>query len=142
MSRRENSRADKSTVEQTVIKGEEREFVRSPLGVREDVLTVPEVPGFHVHIINDKNVPSALKQGYVFLEEDYVVGGEVVSTAKQSGSVITKDVGGGITAYVMILADKYRKEDDAIRRDRVMDQSRHALENLNGESFYGKVSGK
>ena len=142
MSRREASRADKSTVEKTVSKGEERAFVRTPLGTREDVLTVPKVPGFHVHFINEKNVPSALSQGYEFLEADYVVGGEVVSTTTQSGSIITKDVGGGITAYVMILADKFREEDNAIRRERVLEQNRHALENLNGESFYGKVTSK
>jgi len=138
MSRREASRSSREDVKEGG-RGEERTGSRSRLNQRKDKLTLPEVPGYHRHWINDDNVPDMLDRGYRFLEEDFMIGEKVVSVGEKTGSCLTLDVGGGITAYAMILKDEYRAEDDVDRRVNVNAQSREALDKLEDDSFYGEV---
>ena len=140
MSRRDNDRATREVANKTVEKGEERGFVRQQLGQTPDKLTCPDVPGYHVHVINDNNVPDALSRGYRFLEESYIIGDKVVGSTTQSGSIMTFDVGGGITGYVMILQDEWRAEDDNTRKANVLSRSREVLDKIQGDEYYGKVT--
>ena len=143
MAKRDQNRVSREDAKHvTDERGEERTFVRTPLGKKKDILTCPKVEGYHVHIINEENVPAKLEQGYRFLEAGYRLGDKVVSSADNTGSVMTRDVGQNKTGYVMILSDEYREEDNKIRRDRVMSQAREPLDNLQGDEYYGHVKTK
>lgn len=142
MGRRDTNRESREEGMAAGTKGEERTFVRKKLGQRANVLSAPKIPGYHVHIINEENVPIKMEQGYRFLESDYKVGDGTVNTCESTGSAMTRDVGGGKTGYVMILSDEWREEDNEVRRSRVLLQTQEPLEKLNSDAFYGKVSNK
>lgn len=120
-------------------RGEDRTFVRLKPGQKRNRLSVPEVEGYRVRIVNEDNVPYLLERGYDFLTKNYVVGDKTVSTGRKTGSAMTVDVG-NTTGYVMILREDYAREDDEVKRQRVMNLSRQPLEKLNSDDFYGKVT--
>jgi len=140
MSKREETRISREEVQaQEPERGEDRTFVRLKPGQKKNRLKLPEVPGFRTRIVNEDNVPYLLDRGYEFLDASYVVGDKTVSAGRKTGSAMTVDVG-NTTAYVMILSEEYALEDDEVKRQRVMAQSREPLDKLDSDDFYGKVS--
>lgn len=101
------------------------EATRIPMSVPQLRLTVPEIPGFHLHWFLGTNVQRAIQAGYTFVEDDEV---EVVNTgiaddAASSGSTdmgsrVSKFAGGLIQGttepqrlYLMKLPQEWRDAD-------------------------------
>lgn len=63
---------------------------RIPMSVPETKLTVPEIPGYHLHWMlgNPQRIQQALRAGYTFVEQDeiYAVNTGVANNAAESGS--------------------------------------------------------
>lgn len=112
MSRREKNREAKEAINPKE-KGEERIAQRVPMDQPVDVLVLPNIDGYVARWFNDEGdrVVRALRAGYSFINEDFAVGGPLVSSGSKSDSCLTKDVGSGITAYAMMIPAEFYAED-------------------------------
>lgn len=100
------------------------ETTRVPMSLPTLKLAVPEVPGFFLYWHLGKNVPSALRAGYTFVDGDEVTPEQknVANGADESGST---DMGTRISIasgdndveaerlYLMKLPDEWRAQDQA-----------------------------
>lgn len=98
---------------------------RVPMSVPQQRLEVPEIPGFHLHWFLGRNVPRALRAGYVYVEDDEVqtnnlrVGDDAAQSGNTDmGSRVSQFAGGieeGSTEpqrlYLMKLPQELRDED-------------------------------
>lgn len=78
--------------------------VRANIGGRKNVLTCSKVePGYVYRFVNDidDNVLQKKELGYEFVDDPVKVGDKSANVASNIGRVISKPVGGGITAYLM-----------------------------------------
>lgn len=120
MSRREQNRESREDMKLTN-RGEERTAQRVPMDQAVDVLALPDIPGYHLHWFNDDKdrIFRALRASYTFVNEDFAVGGKLVSSADKTGSCLTKDVGMGMTAYAMMIPLEIYEEDQARKAERI-----------------------
>jgi hypothetical protein len=112
---------------------------RIPMSVPRAKLHTPEIPGFHVHWLNDYpgRIIQAMDAGYSFVESDQAVitsndlAGSPIGSGSDLGSRISVVVGKNedgspLRAYLMKIPNEYHKEDQQASQDRV-DQVHEAM---------------
>ena len=122
---------------------------RTPLGGNRNVMTVDGVPkGYIGRWINDINeglrITNALAGGYEFVTAEGVTTGDrtVDNNQKESKSaVVTKNVGGGITSYLMAIKKEFYDEDQVAKEEEIAAQETDIFRKLNSgtDGTYGGV---
>lgn len=94
---------------------------RTPLGAR-NVLTFRGLEkGFTYRIINDQDdrLVRAQEAGYEFVTSDEKLGDKKVAEATKIGSKVQKQVGGGVTGYLMRIKDEWYQEDQESKQAKI-----------------------
>ena len=118
---------------------------RLPVSGRRDILTVEgKDPNYKYSWVNDdRGMVERFKQGgYDFVEHDVVVGQQTADSSKATSKVVSKNVGGGITAYLMRIPKELWEEDYAAKHRRIDASEADMKRTLNSgkDGTYGKVS--
>jgi hypothetical protein len=124
-----------------------RTRVRPKYGKARDVMPVTGIPkGYTGRWVNDvgDRINVKCKEGWDFLtnSETVVVGDEGgVKNKKEVGDLVTKNVGGGINAYFMVIKSEWRKEDRQGYHDTVSAlRASIDKEGKGKKGFYGGVN--
>ena len=120
---------------------------RIPVSGRRDVLTVAESdkdPNFVYRWVNDSkgNINRYLEGGYELVNDDLEIGDDNIDRPTNLASVVSKGVGGGITAYLMRIKREWYEEDRAAFATRVNESEEDMKRTLNSgkDGTYGNVS--
>ena len=113
-----------------------------------DVLTAKgQEPGWHYCWVNDiinsngqSNVEMYINGGYKFVIEDVIVDEAKVDNPSQIGSKVSKNVGNGMTAFLMRIPEEWHLEDMVEQEKRTRDSEDGLIPNKDDSSFYGKLS--
>lgn len=123
---------------------------RVPVSGARDILNVNNMKETHKYRwVNDidNRIQRFQDAGYQFvtadghLEDDRPIAGEesLHNTKQQSKGVVFKNVGKGITSFLMAIPKEYYKEDQDSKQSRI-DQTESALKNASGQDGrYGDV---
>lgn len=118
---------------------------RTPVSGHRDILTVDgKKDGFIYRWVNDVDNRLARFQaaGYKFVDHDVEVGLKTVDNpTTYSGSVVSKNVGQGVTAYLMCTLQEFYDEDQAAKLEKVDQYEAEMKRTLNSgrDGTYGKV---
>lgn len=120
------------TPEKVVTKVEQRKE-RIPLGVPRKKLEAKEIPGYHLHWVNDYpgRVQEALQSGYEFVSEeetainDFVTPGNSDLGTRVKRMVGKDDNGGALFAYLMKINEDLWKQDqeELQKRNNLVDEA-------------------
>lgn len=97
---------------------------RVPMGHR-NVLKIKGLTDnelFHYHLFNDveDRLYRALEAGYAFVsKEGLEIGDKNIDSVRGTDSIMKKNVGGGLTAYLMRIPMEFYKEDQKAKQDQV-----------------------
>lgn len=81
---------------------------RVPINGIKNILGVSGIrPGYHACWVNETNVPTYMEAGYTFVDNDVSFGSYHVQQANPLGARYARNVGLGITAYLMELPEEY-----------------------------------
>lgn len=69
-------------------------------------------PGFHACWVNEDNVERFLEGGYDYVTNDVKIGDRSVKAASQVGGRISKNMGAGVTAFLMECPEEIFKEEN------------------------------
>jgi len=117
---------------------------RVPVGGNRDILTVLGKDKNYVYRwVNDVDgrIQKFIAAFYdnVYMDGDIEVGAEDVKQGTNVGTIVSKSVGQGVTAYLMKIDRKYYDEDQAIKAGEV-DRSEESIYNVDRLSgAYGKI---
>lgn len=120
---------------------------RIPVSGSRDILTVAgKDPSYVYRWVNDTDgrIARFRAAGYEFVEHEVGVGQRTTDSAKGVEKGWSKDVGQGITAYLMRIKREWFEEDQAAKQANV-DRSEESLFrqlNKGGDGSYGKVTTK
>lgn len=114
--------------EKTVIKKEEQDRSkrkeRNPItGLKTKLSLTGEEPGFHYAWINDDNVGAAEDAGYEFVSHPIRVGNKHIDVSTMQGAKISRNVGGGVIAYLMRQPQEWYDTDMAAEQREKVDKS-------------------
>lgn len=121
---------------------------RIPVGANRDVLTVDGIPdGYVGRWVNDTEgrIQKFLDGGYEFVtEEGVTVGERTVDNSEgreKAGSVKSRAVGQGITAYLMAIKKEWYEEDQTAKASEIAENETELFRKLNSGSdgTYGGV---
>ena len=117
---------------------------RIPLSGARDILTAEVKEGYVGRWVNDidNRVQKFIDAGYEFVTSagDYLAGEESLNNAKSPTSgVISKNVGKGVTAYLMAQRKEWYEEDQKAKHD-IIERQEQAIFDTSGEGRYGKVN--
>lgn len=122
---------------------------RTPIGAKRNLIGVVTTPrGFKDRVVND--VPGRLKMfqaaGYEFVRaEGEQLGSTHVDGYQVKDGVLCRNVGNGITAYVMRQREDYYRQDQQ-EKDRLVDETEDGMRKKKlqpheaTDGFYGEVS--
>lgn len=123
-----------------VVKKEAKSLARkernSITGTRLKLALEGEEPGFHYAWINEENVGTATDCSYEFVTHAIKVGNRHIDVSKMQGSYITRNVGGGVIAYLMRvpqdlfesdMAEEQRVKVDALEKQIFVDNNSNGL---------------
>ena len=98
---------------------------RVPINGDKNILTVTGVrPDYHPCWVNEAMVPRFLDAGYTFVDNDVSFGTHHVQQANPLGARYARNVGMGVTAYLMEIPQKFYDEDrDAEEAERKANES-------------------
>ena len=130
------------TTRKTTSKPQRKE--RIPVSGNRDILTYENIPGYVTRWVNDvdNRIPKYLDAGYVFVKPDgkLMSGEESIHNARSTTEgVLTKNVGKGITAYLMAQKEEWYEEDQKAKSDRVNKLEGKLTEKPLGKDEYGEV---
>ena len=95
---------------------------RIPIG-RRDKLVFEERPGYVRRVVSDINKGQRVKMfqeaGWTIVQGHDVGGTEGAGSGTQVGSNVSQSVGGGITGILMEIPERYYKEDQKAKHDRI-----------------------
>jgi len=116
---------------------------RTPISGARNILTAEVKDGYVGRWVNDidDNVPRHVNAGYEFVTSngDYLAGDESVQNAKSPTSgVISKNVGKGVTAYLMAQRKEWYEEDQAAKQAAITERERGILKG-SGEGRIGEI---
>jgi hypothetical protein len=79
--------------------------------------------------------------GYEFVEHNVEVGTRDVDSSNGTSSVVNKDVGKGVTAYLMRIDEEFYEEDQAAKQKTISDKEASMKRTLNSgdNGTYGSV---
>jgi hypothetical protein len=116
---------------------------RTRISGRRNILTVHGIPkGWVARWANDVDgrIEQLQEAGWEFVtDKEIAVGDRTVNSGSNDGSLITKRVGGGITAYLMATPQEYYDEDKALSQAEI-DEMEKAITNRRDEGQYGTIS--
>lgn len=117
---------------------------RIPVSGHRDVLTVQgKQEGFVYRWVNDvdSRIARFKAAGYELVEDDVEVGTPTVDNPGKYGSVVSKDVGRGTTAYLMRIPEEFYSEDQAAKMRQVDESEADMKRTLNSghDGTYGSV---
>lgn len=117
---------------------------RIPVSGYRDILTVEgKEYGYVYRWVNDVDNRIARFQegGYELVEHEVEVGQRTVDNPGKYGSVVSKDVGKGRTAYLMRILEEFYAEDQAAKQRNILDAEIDMKRALNSgrDGTYGKV---
>ena len=119
---------------------------RVPVSGSRNILTVDNLdPSYNYRWVNDTDgrIKRFTSGGYEHVNDDVAVGDKTVDSAKGAASVISKDVGAGVTAYLMRIKREWYEEDKAAKQRKVDEQEESMKRQVNGiEGGYGNVTVK
>ncbi len=114
---------------------------RVPISGNRDVLTVSGIPkGYVARWVNDVDdrIQKFKAAGYEFVTDEGVTTGDrTVNNGDNVGSVITKNVGGGVVGYLMAQRQEYYDEDQA-NSQAAIDETEAAITRKK-EGQYGSI---
>lgn len=115
--------------------------LRVPLGTRK-ILTAPKRKGYHRRFVNDTGdrIETFLAAGWqIVTDDDVEVGDPRAGKAKKMGSPVSKNVGQGVTAYLMEIEHSLYDERQE-EKEREIRRGEHAMMlQGEGEGAYGDV---
>ncbi len=120
--------------------------IRIPLGGKRDMLSVQDTPdGYVDRIVNDEpgRIEKFKQAGYVMVESAKLGTSHVDGSESEAG-VVSKNVGKGVTAYVMRQSEVFYKEDQAAKQDRILEvengmRRKNITANESTDGTYGEV---
>ena len=116
---------------------------RIPITGPRNILNVPfEIPGKHLCWINDDerdSVSLAIQQGYEFVKSNVTIGETTINRpSKGDSSVVWKNVGLGMVAYLMAIPQEYYDEDMATAESHRLEQDKELKRGSRFEGSYTK----
>ena len=116
---------------------------RTPVSGNRDILTVDQKKGYVYRWVNDleNRIQKHVDAGYVFVKSDgdFLAGEKSVNNAKATTSgVISKNVGKGMTAYLMAQKEEWFEEDQRAKMERI-DRAEKKMTKASGKDEYGEV---
>ncbi len=115
---------------------------RTPIHGYRNIIGVKGIrPGYHACWVNEDNVERFLDGGYDYVNNDVKVGDRSVKIASQVGGRISKNMGGGVTAYLMECPEEiFKDENDRLNKevDSTEEGMRQSL-NSGQDGLVGKV---
>ena len=118
-----------------------RKAKRIPVSGSRDILTVEgKDPNFKYSWVNDTDNMLARFQrgGYQFVDHAVEVGQSVADSSEGTSSIVSKDVGKGVTAYLMRIPMEFYEEDQRNKHKRITEQEDDMRRMVNSGQ-YGKV---
>ena len=124
-----------------------RSIDRTPIGAKRDVMNVTDTPdGFTDRWVNDDpgRIDTFKNAGYE-LVESATVGSDHADGTHADAGVVSKDVGKGVTAYLMRQKVDFYNEDQA-EKQRLVDETEDALRKKkvkpheSTDGMYGEVT--
>lgn len=117
---------------------------RIPVGGKRDILTVKGKDETYKYTwVNDDRgmLERFIDGGYDFVEHDVEVGQRDVEASKGTAKRISKNVGQGVTAYLMRIPKEWHEEDMAAKAKRIDESEEDIKRTLNSgkDGTYGKV---
>lgn len=115
---------------------------RVPINGGRDILTVKGLPPeLHACWVNDYNVERYKSAGYSFWTGSAIVGDNKVDNAgSMSDSVVSKAVGNGVVAFVMVIPKELYDEDQKSMAQEVAEQESILFrQQKQGEGRYGDI---
>lgn len=126
----------------TVNRAGEARPTRTPIHGYRNIIGVKGIrPGYHACWVNEDNVERFLEGGYDFVNYDVKVGDRSVKIASQVGGRISKNMGGGVTGYLMECPEEvFKDENDRLNKeiDATEEGMRQSL-NSGQDGYVGKV---
>ena len=123
-----------------------RDKKRIPIATR-NVLKAAQKKDFHRRFFNDveDRLEVAEAAGYRFVKGNVSTGDKLVGDGSKKGSCVTKQVGGGRTAYLMEIPQEYYDEDQKAKQDAINETERGLEQNVDSrhadiKGQYGKVA--
>ncbi len=118
---------------------------RIPVSGNRNILTMNgKEDGYVYRWVNDMDgrIERFKQAGYEFVAHEIGVGDKTADTGKGTSSVISKDVGSGITAYAMRIKKEWYDEDQAAKAQAVAasEESMFRALNKQEEGSYGEVT--
>lgn len=118
--------------------------IRIPLGEKRDLLTVQNpVEGLKYRNVNDVDgrIERFKQAGYEFVE-DVQLGSSNVDGNQADSGVVSRDVGKGVTSYVMAIREDWYEEDQA-KKQLAVDETESAMrksvdKNTTTDGTYGE----
>lgn len=122
-----------------------KDRIRTPLGAKRDILNVQDTPeGYVDRIVNDTEgrIERFKAAGYEFVP-DASLGTDHVDGNQSNQGVVSRDVGKGVTAYLMRQKVEYYEEDQA-KKQEVVDETEEGMRknvkpNESKDGTYGEV---
>lgn len=115
---------------------------RVPINGGRDILTVKGIPDtLHACWVNDYNVERYQEAGYSFWTGSVTVGDNKVDNASSlTDSVVSKAVGNGVTAFVMVIPKELYDEDQKVMAQEIKEQEAILFrQQKQGEGRYGDI---
>jgi len=118
---------------------------RVPVGGNRDILTVvSKEKNYTYRWVNDVdgriNKFKAADYGHVYMNEGVEVGAVDVKQSTNVGTVVSKSVGQGVTAYLMKIKTEFYREDQASKAAEINRAEEIIYENVDGLSGkYGEI---
>lgn len=109
-------------------------------GTRTKLALSGEEPGFHYAWINEENVGHALDCSFEYVTHAIKVGNQHIDVSKLQGSKIARNVGGGVTAYLMRIPQEFYDFDMAEeQRVKVDELEKQVFIDVNSNGLSGKI---
>lgn len=126
MTRRSLENLDRTSRVEQQVHGTEDRPRRIPVSGNREILSVYGIPeDLRARWVNDEpgRINKFLMAGYTFFTDKHVrVGERTVNTGENIGSVISRNVGGGMTSYLMVLDRDFYEQDQRAKQKIIDDQ--------------------
>ena len=114
---------------------------RVPISGNRNILTVSGIPkGYMGRWVNDvdNSIDKFKAAGYEFVtDKNVVVGDRTINSGNDVGSIVTKNVGGGVVAYLMAQRKEYYEEDQAAKANSIAETEAAITRKKEGQ--YGSI---
>lgn len=133
----EKTVTQKASVAKDAPKRKERNSIT---GTRTKLSLQGEEPGFHYAWINDENVGTAEDAGFEFVTHAIKVGNKHIDVSTMQGARVSRNVGGGVIAYLMRIPQEWYDHDMQEEQREKVDASEQAIyKEINSNGLVGTI---